>query len=482
MVVSQQRTDLVEKVLEDGQFQAQLANAIEQAKEENTTRIACIALKWQGSLDFVDLFERNPLMVKMQVFWRDGDLPSGKSLAIGEAVSFQAQAANVFDEARSLWRNTVAQFVGNGSKWVRFFCGQAFDPETERDVVWKEWPAGLMFLPRYLFIEEELGIRLVISLEVTKELDLASAVHAIRAELQRLSDPLERVERDFQEPLTFAQSSAADLETVESDSLQWKKAVAHVVQKIARKEFAKVVLARRRVWRAKEQISSATVLRNLLTRYETGVVFALQYVDQVFVGASPERLVQSFKQHVHIDCLAGTTARDQDLESDAQAATQLLASQKDRSEHAHVLRGILQDVQDVVGDLSYPDAPKLRSLTNVHHLYTPIEGYRLDGTTILDLVARLHPTPAVAGLPKHAAMMEIRVQEQMDRGFYAGPIGWLDAQGDGAFNVALRCGLLCGRDAVLYAGAGIVEDSNPWAEWAETEWKLQPMQTALSEE
>lgn len=144
-----------------------------------------------------------------------------------------------------------------------------------------------------------------------------------------------------------------------------------------------------------------------------------------------------------------------------------------------MLEGIASDLAGAVVSLAHAPAPSVRRLKNVQHLHTPVAGALRPGETVLSVLARLHPTAAVGGLPREGALAAIAAAEGMDRGWYAGPVGWVDADGDGEFAVALRSALLAGNRADLYAGVGVVGESEPAAEWDETEWKLAPVRRAL---
>jgi isochorismate synthase len=223
----------------------------------------------------------------------------------------------------------------------------------------------------------------------------------------------------------------------------------------------------------------AAVLRALGTRYNDCYLFAIDRGGRCFLGATPERLVRKSGALVKTTCLAGTTRRGGTPDEDEILGADLLASGKNRAEHAVVVHMIAGAMQAVCTDLQRPNTPTLLRLANVQHLYTPIVGRLRDGVSLLDLVARLHPTPAVGGFPRAAALAHIRAVEGMDRGWYAAPVGWLDARGDGEFAVALRSALLHGDTARLFAGCGIMADSEPDAEYAETLVKLRAMLSAL---
>jgi len=170
--------------------------------------------------------------------------------------------------------------------------------------------------------------------------------------------------------------------------------------------------------------------------------------------------------------LAGTTRRSADPSVDDHLGEQLLQSDKDREEQAIVTRRIVRALRPYSVWVTAPEEPTLIKVANIQHLGTPIRAQLIDPTSVVELAGVLHPTPAVGGEPHAAATPVIPALEGLDRGWYAGPVGWTDANEDGEFCVALRCALLRGREARLYAGDGVVRDSDPAAELAETEVKL----------
>ncbi len=177
--------------------------------------------------------------------------------------------------------------------------------------------------------------------------------------------------------------------------------------------------------------------------------------------------------------LAGSIRRGVTDQEDHALGQQLLASAKDSGEHAVVVRVLAEGLRAVCADVQTPPAPQLLRLHNVQHLHTPITARVRTGRSVLDLVERLHPTPAVGGYPREAALRLIRDREGLDRGWYAGPLGWVDARGEGEFAVALRSALLRGSEATLFAGCGIVADSQPESEYAESALKMRPLLAAL---
>jgi menaquinone-specific isochorismate synthase len=204
--------------------------------------------------------------------------------------------------------------------------------------------------------------------------------------------------------------------------------------------------------------------------------FAIQRGQAVFVGASPERLVLRHGRAVETDALAGTARRGAD---EAAIQRALMDSPKERREHRLVVEAIARVLGQRCSTIDVPDEPRIRTLRNVHHLWTPIRGALREPLHVLSLVEALHPTPAVCGTPRDTAFAWIAAHEPVGRGWYTGAVGWFDAAGDGEFAVAIRAGVLGAREAWLYAGAGIVEGSDPRSEFAETRAKQAPMLSAL---
>jgi len=252
--------------------------------------------------------------------------------------------------------------------------------------------------------------------------------------------------------------------------------VEATVADIAAGRFEKVVLARQVEVEANGPIIVSDVLARLRALFPACMVFS---VDG-FVGASPELLVRRMGRLVRSHPLAGTVPRSGDPDADARLAAGLLGSDKERHEHAVVVEAVAETLRPHCTRLDVPDVPSIVPLRNVSHLGTLIEGELAQpAPSALELAARLHPTPAVAGTPRHAALERIVAVEGFDRGRYAGPVGWVDANGDGEWAVGIRSATLDGNRARLVAGVGVVADSDPEAELAETQLKLQALLAAV---
>jgi menaquinone-specific isochorismate synthase len=257
--------------------------------------------------------------------------------------------------------------------------------------------------------------------------------------------------------------------------------VADAVARIGAGDVEKVVLARDLEACASEPVDLRWLVARLTERYPSCWTFA---VDGL-VGATPEMLIRRERGLVTSRVLAGTIRRTGDDEHDLALAASLARSSKDLEEHEYAVRSVADALHPYCSGTNVPESPFVLHLPNVMHLATDVTGVLArgaDAPSVLDLTAALHPTAAVCGTPTRAAAAMISELEGMDRDRYAGPVGWLDARGDGEFGIALRCGRLDRNDPSrlrLFAGCGIVAGSDPQAELAESDAKLVPMRDAL---
>lgn len=256
----------------------------------------------------------------------------------------------------------------------------------------------------------------------------------------------------------------------------WTAAVDEALARIAAGRLAKVVLAREAVVDLPTPLDVATVLDRLRAEQPSCFVYAAGS----YVGASPELLARRRGHHVVSRPMAGTVSQTGSAADDRRLVAAMAASGKEQAEHRLVVGDVTAALAELCERVRANDRPDVVRLSTVAHLATTVEG-RLcrPAVSALDVARRLHPTPAVAGVPRQAALEAIAELEDFDRGLYAGPVGWVDARGDGEWAIALRGATLDGDRARLVAGAGIVSGSVPDAEWDETEAKLAAMRSAL---
>ena len=260
---------------------------------------------------------------------------------------------------------------------------------------------------------------------------------------------------------------------------RWALAVAEAVGRITDGDLDKVVLARDLLVHAAAPVDPRWVLQSLAARYDNTWVFSVGGL----LGATPELLVRRDRGLVTSRVLAGTIRRTGDDGKDLALAASLARSSKDLEEHEYAVRSVAEALAPHCSSMNVPESPFVLHLSNVMHLATDVAGVSSDAASSLALAASLHPTAAVGGTPTRTAVALIAELEGMDRGRYAGPVGWMDASGDGDWGIALRCGRFDDADASclrLFAGCGIVAGSDPASEVAESDVKLVPMRDALS--
>jgi len=260
----------------------------------------------------------------------------------------------------------------------------------------------------------------------------------------------------------------------------WQDRVARAVEKIKTGQLEKVVLARF----ATANTDAPIQTRNLLSALAADYPATWVYSNSGLIGATPELLVRLSKSLVTSRILAGTIRKTGDDERDLALAGSLARSSKDLEEHEYAVRSVADALTPLCSSMNVPESPFVLHLSNVMHLATDVTGVLSDSSSpadIFDLVSRLHPTAAVCGTPTDIAKRTIDEIEGISRGRYAGPIGWIDAKGDGELGIALRCGQLSNdaKSIRIYAGCGIVAGSDPEREYAESQAKLLPMRTAL---
>jgi len=352
--------------------------------------------------------------------------------------------------------NHVAHAVGPAP---RVFGGASFAPGSALEMPWESFGDGFVLLPIWTY-------------QVDQRAWLSFAIcgsESRRAE--HVLDVFDTIWESLERPIGVIPSPVSVRRIDEADRETWSRQVEDIRRKIQSRVFEKIVAARHCVVELETGAGSLDVLKRLEERFPGCTRFALWRGEAAFLGATPELLISRRGPQILSEALAGSTAHGD--------AARMLASSKEREEHQLVVRAILDALSPFCDSLRSAPEPSVRDLPNVLHMQTPIEGHLREPTHILDLVKALHPTPAVGGVPTKEAIRWIVEHEALARGWYSAPVGWTDAAGDGEFVVALRSGLIRDGKAWVYAGAGIMADSDPAAEYAETELKMQALLGAL---
>jgi len=399
--------------------------------------------------------------------------------ALGSVRTLEASGERRFAQLAERWRALgeaaiadpppgADQAPGTGLTAVGGF---AFAPDGAATRAWRGFAGASLVVPELSLARRGRRTWLTINLDVAPDDDGEQPLQAVRARLEALHEA----------PLPLLDPAPVGNYEVASTMppAHYEQAVAHAVDRIAGGELEKVVLAREVEVHAPATHDPAAVLGLLREAFPTSFVYAVGRADATFIGATPELLIRRQGQRASTVALAGSTRRSADPAVDDHLGEQLLRSDKDRHENRIVARRIARTLRPHSVWVAASDEPSVVKVANIQHLATAIRAQLAAPIDAVTLAGLLHPTPAVGAEPV-AAVAEIPALEGFDRGWYAGTVGWTDATGDGEFCVALRCALVRGRHARCFAGCGIVGDSVPAAELAESEIKLQVMLPALT--
>jgi len=381
-------------------------------------------------------------------------------VGIGALRALSGHGAQRFREV-TLAAQTLFTELGAAASRVRLFGGFAFQPGRAESVAWANFGEARFVLPRLCYERSAEKARLTLLFAQSELDDRALRDHSIAL-----------AERALTALATPSGPEAIPLETLgleERPDRDFLALVERVGAAIARGEFEKIVLARRVGIKLSRPPLPSRVERRLGEIAPECLRFAFRSGDATFLGATPERLVTKAGRAFETEAVAGTIPMGE------LPPGRLMESPKNRAEQAIVVRELLRAFESIAASVDHTPTPEIHRLRHLAHLRTKIRGVLREPLHVLDLVERLHPTPAVGGVPSAPALAWIAEHEPDERGWYAGPIGWIDHQGDGAFAVALRSGILQADRATLYAGAGIVDGSDAASELAETRWKLKPL-------
>ena len=396
-------------------------------------------------------------------------------LAIDTAIELQIKGKNRFVEVKEFIQNAstnTIQFNDTNIPFsgAHFFCSFSFfDRQLQEN---SAFPAASVFLPRWQVSRQAERCTIVANVVIDQTLDPERTSDQIWQKFQTI-----KAVKHQAIDLAIGLSQFVRKEFSHTD--YFKKSVLSVLESIQKKQLHKIVLAHALDVTLPIPFNLVNSLNNLRRLYSNCYIFSTNNSQgQTFIGASPERLVKIHNQHLETDALAGSTPRGKTAIEDIQLGDRLLSNQKETHEHQVVIDFITRHLEEL-GITAQRSPARLLQLPNIQHLHTPIRAIVPSNIHLLDVVAKLHPTPAVAGAPRELACEQIRHYEQFERSLYAAPIGWVDHLGNGEFAVGIRSAMLNGCHARLFAGAGIVAGSNPEKELTEVELKLQALLAAL---
>jgi len=418
--------------------------------------------------------EGGALFYGERIFWSD---PSDGLILVGlgTAHHFETNGDCRFEELQRDWKvlldASVVEESAHQGIGPLLLGGFSFDPARKLDACWSAFPDSRFVLPKFMLTVSD-GIAWLTTNAVVRANDDPTVL------AEKLQDERKRLFRSLAGRRT-PNLRKVRLSLRESGIERWMESVGSLAREIRTGLLDKVVLARELGVSSPSDFDIAEVVSRLREEQSSSYIFVMENGNHAFVTASPERLIKRTGNVFRSACVAGSIARGRTVEEDALLGETLLADPKNRIEHEWVVRMIRGVMQEVCSDVDVSKAPSLYKTRDIQHLYTPVVGTDHNDVSVLAMVERLHPTPALAGYPKEVSRRKIREHEPFNRGWYGSPVGWIDRAGDGEFAVAIRSGLLRGNEATLFAGCGIVGDSEPAAEYREAQLKFRPMLSAL---
>lgn len=488
----------------DAAFREAVAASVARARAEGRTRWIARSVAVPAT-DPIDVFAGVGLADRF--LWQRVD--AGTSVvAWGVADEIESGGVDRFRDVREWQRSVRGRLdvvgVRRAGTAPTFFGGFAFESESRGHDDWKRFPAARFLLPEAIVERTAAGDGRLLAIA---RVEPGATVEATLAALSTRVETFERVAAGPPKRLApCASPSALDGTWPEGPAYRvradrphavFRAQVARALDAFRSGDLSKVVLARSLGVLCDGRLDVPAFLGRLRGLYPSCTLIAMGRGEDTFLAATPEALVRVAGDEVETAALAGSAPRGRTPEEDATLGDALLGDAKERSEHAYVVEAIREVLEGACESVVAPPSPSLRRLFGIQHLETPIRARRAADPeraargSALALVEALHPTPAVGGVPARAARAWIREHEGLDRGWYAAPIGWLDVEDGGDFRVALRSGLirngLTGEDgaeasrARLFAGAGLVEGSDPEQELGETRIKLRALLAPLTE-
>jgi len=459
----------VDKLLQD------LLSAKNRLKQESDFLIFSYVEK-VSSLSAMHFFQNCRSKYKgSRFFWQSADRKLKFAGADGYCIHAQG-GCNRFQEVETGWQNLTQHSEIHGllnmpGTGPICFGGFSFYDQLKEGSSWSSFSTHLFYLPKFLVTENEEGSFITATMRL-EQLTTEQELRAFVQELVQLLMSHGELHANLP-PLDQLKELASD---------EWLTSVTEAVQYMQNtpEELQKIVLARSLQLTFHEAVFVEAALLNLIKLQPNSTVFCLERGEDAFIGATPECLIKKYGDQVDTDCLAGTIDRGKTTEEDAQLASILLNDDKNQKEHQFVVDHIRAIISESCVEVNIPAEPKILVNRHLQHLHTPVSANLSKDISIFELVSALHPTPALGGTPVQKAMEMIPVFENIERGLFAAPIGWVDANGDGEFVVGIRSALISEQQATLFAGCGVVAQSIPSEELLETIIKFKPMLTAFA--
>lgn len=460
--------------VKDKVMETLLRKAHKRATETNEDQLIAYTKKIDP-ISPLHFFEAAKELYHQRAFWMSS-IDDYTIVGIGEANEIIAKNESRYEATETKWKQMIDGAIIHNPYRVKgtgvvAIGGMTFDPERQKSSLWKNYEHSQFTIPAFTLTKNKEDYYLTITTTVGKHDQYQTlAKNMLQREEQLLKYEPKKLNR---------------IEILHEEEIKpsdWLETVRLAREKIRHNQANKIVLAREVRLTFNNEAEMTPILDSLMKNQPHCYIFAFERHGDCFIGATPERLVKVSKDKLLSTCLAGTAPRGKTFVEDEKISKDLLQDQKNLEEHEYVVQMITNSIAPYCSHIDIPDHPIVHRLKNLHHLYTPVKATFKENYHVLDIVKQLHPTPALGGVPREKSLLFIREHELLDRGWYGAPIGWMDSEDHAEFAVAIRSGLIQGKEASLFAGVGVMKDSDLQLEYEETKMKLLPMLSAIKGE
>ncbi len=477
--------ELTTMLIETTNLTDKISSACGRARVTNKVHLFTVTIPFEridplAALEF--LAEPNDF----QYFWEHPD--ENLAMSAGKEVvrirTNQRDRFRIVQKQIDSWKQRTISFssLTHSLSGLYFLGGFSFQDQPQVHH-WKSFGTAAFVVPEWIIVRDGQLSLLTITTKVNPDHTVSILLDEVRNAIHDVVERIRSFNRSENGNPYIASNGVVNpvFPDSQSSSERFKSSIQDAKTRIKSGEFKKIVLAREVTIKLNGFPEATQMLNYLRREYPTCYTFMVRMNKySTFLGSTPEKLVALRSTFMLTDGLAGTISRGKTATEDTILERKLLKSEKDLSEHGFVVEAIGSRLRDITHNIIYPSQPGIRKYNNVQHLYTPITASLNKDVSPLEILEKLHPTPAVGGHPREVTLPHIQPLEKIDRGWYAGPVGWLNTHGRGEFCVGIRSGLLLQNQARFFAGCGIVSDSDPETELQETNLKLIPMLSALN--
>jgi len=421
----------------------------------------------------------NGLSIKDRLFYWHQPSQKIEMLAAGNILRITASGFERTAETEKEIKNLQSQFSSNhnefpGVSFPLFTGGLKFAPDEKKEI-WNDYEDSDWAIPGILFFRNKENYYVIYN-TFTGNFDREEKVRNLKSYLDKIKNI--KTDNNSNKSQTFSVNPKENT----NGRQNWIDNVNAALETIRMSNLHKVVLARKVSAEVKNEIFFEGIISVLAERYPDCYIFLFKSGNSIFFGASPEMLIRFSNGVIESDALAGSAPRGESKAEDEKIAGELLSSVKNLNEQKAVVKFISKSFSHFSDEIVFPEKPVIKKLTNIQHLFTPVKAKLKQSISLFEIIRKIHPTPAICGTPLMKAFEKIKQLEDFERGLYSGAVGWFNFNCEGEFAVSIRSGLYKENKIYAFAGCGIVEGSDPQAEYEESLLKLQPILSLFQNE